>query len=162
MKRTLKVPGGSLFGRSPPMDVSVETPSEKTHLRWIDDHQVVVEDGPLRLRATVYVGRDVTYVCINGQTFEIPHDDDAAAAAAHAGGELAAISPMTGLLAAVHVEPGQAVESGAALFVVEAMKMEYVVRAPRDVTVEAVNGAAGEQVELGAEVVHFAAAETSA
>ena len=130
-------------------------PSSDATLRWLDDHRVVLTDGDLQLRATVYVARDRTYVCILGQTFEVVHEDDARAAAQLAGGETAAASPMTGVIAAVHVEAGQAVETGASLFVVEAMKMEYVVRAPRDVTIAAVHGAVGDQVDLGAEIVQF-------
>ena len=136
--------------------VEAISPSDDATLRWLDDTRVVLTDGDIQLRATVFVGRDRTYVSILGQTFEVAHEDDARAAAVHAGGEMAAVSPMTGVIAAVHVAAGDTVESGAALFVVEAMKMEYVVRAPRDVAIAAVNGAAGEQVDLGAEVVQFA------
>lgn len=142
-------------------DGAEAAPSKDAHVRWIDDHRVVVTDGDLQLRATVFVGRDMTYVCIDGQTFEVAHEDDAKAAAAHAGSETAAASPMTGVLAALHVEAGQTVESGTALFVVEAMKMEYVVRAPRDLTVASVHGNAGEQVDLGAEIVQFAPEESA-
>jgi propionyl-CoA carboxylase alpha subunit len=42
------------------------------------------------------------------------------------------LSPMPGLLTAIIVEPGQEVKAGEALVVVEAMKMENVLRAERD------------------------------
>ena len=77
--------------------------------------------------------------------------------AAHAAAEEPfATSPMTGTVAKVSVAPGAAAAKGAELFVVEAMKMEYVVRAPRDVTVAEVRRAAGERVALGDVVVTFA------
>jgi len=63
---------------------------------------------------------------------------------------------MTGTLAKVTVAPGEAVSAGAELFIVEAMKMEYVVRAPRDVIVAEVRGAVGAQVEQGGVVVTYA------
>ena len=45
------------------------------------------------------------------------------------------LSPMPGLLASVAVKEGQEVKAGEALAVVEAMKMENVLRAERDGTV---------------------------
>ncbi|SDG48750.1 biotin carboxyl carrier protein /biotin carboxylase [Limimonas halophila] len=44
-------------------------------------------------------------------------------------------SPMPGLLTQLHVEPGTAVKAGEPLAVVEAMKMENILRAERDGTV---------------------------
>ena len=53
------------------------------------------------------------------------------------------------------VAAGQAVAAGATLFVVEAMKMEFAVKAPRAVTVAEVRRRAGEKVALGEVVVTF-------
>jgi acetyl-CoA/propionyl-CoA carboxylase biotin carboxyl carrier protein len=78
--------------------------------------------------------------------------DDAAATPA---GDPFATSPMTGVVAKVHAAPGAAVGRGAALFAVEAMKMEYVVRADRDVVVDEVRARPGDRVEVGAVVVTF-------
>ncbi len=61
--------------------------------------------------------------------------------------EVRAIIP--GRVATVAVNPGDAVTAGARLLSVEAMKMENVVPAPRDGTVERVAVGAGETVELG-------------
>jgi pyruvate carboxylase len=49
----------------------------------------------------------------------------------------------------VLVEPGEAVEAGDRLAVIEAMKMESVVTAPRAGTVAAVHCATGDQVDAG-------------
>jgi propionyl-CoA carboxylase alpha chain len=64
---------------------------------------------------------------------------------------------MTGLVTKVHVAAGAAVGKGAPLFAVEAMKMEYVVRADREVVVAEVKAAAGDRVAVGAVVVTFRA-----
>lgn len=61
--------------------------------------------------------------------------------------EVRAIIP--GRVATVAVTPGDVVSAGARLLSVEAMKMENVVPAPRDGTVERVAVGAGETVELG-------------
>ena len=54
------------------------------------------------------------------------------------------LSPMPGLLASVAVSEGQEVKAGEALAVVEAMKMENVLRAERDGVVKAVNAKSGD------------------
>jgi propionyl-CoA carboxylase alpha chain len=56
------------------------------------------------------------------------------------------VSPMPGLVSSIAVAAGQAVKIGEALLVVEAMKMENVVRAERDGVVKAVHVAAGASV----------------
>lgn len=56
-------------------------------------------------------------------------------------------SPMSGAITRVAVAPGDRVAKGDLLLVVEAMKMENHVSAPRDGVVEAVHVAAGTQVD---------------
>jgi 3-methylcrotonyl-CoA carboxylase alpha subunit len=63
------------------------------------------------------------------------------------------VSPMPGLVRLVAVEPGADVRKGEILAVVEAMKMEHALAAPRDGTVASVPVAAGEQVAEGAVMV---------
>ena len=57
-------------------------------------------------------------------------------------------SPVTGLVIKVNVEPGQAVEAGALMVVLEAMKMETNVTAPRAGTVKSVHVKPGDPVKV--------------
>ena len=66
------------------------------------------------------------------------------------------VAPMPGKVLEVSVEPGQRVEAGQVLVVLEAMKMEHRVTAPADGTVTAVLVAVGDQVATGAELLAFA------
>jgi propionyl-CoA carboxylase alpha chain len=59
------------------------------------------------------------------------------------------VAPMPGLVKQVLVAVGDRVAQGAALLVLEAMKMEQVIRAPRAGRVTAVSARAGQQVEAG-------------
>ena len=61
--------------------------------------------------------------------------------------EIRAIIP--GRIVAVSVTPGDAVENGQQLLVLEAMKMQNELRAPRSGTVEQVRAAVGQNVEVG-------------
>jgi acetyl-CoA/propionyl-CoA carboxylase biotin carboxyl carrier protein len=59
------------------------------------------------------------------------------------------VSPIQGRVVAVRVEPGQQVEAGQVLFVVEAMKMENEIAAPHAGLIAEVRASAGGTVEAG-------------
>ncbi len=65
------------------------------------------------------------------------------------------LSPMPGLLSRVAVAAGQEVKAGEELAVVEAMKMENVLRAERDATVTAVLAAAGDSLSVDQPILEF-------
>jgi 3-methylcrotonyl-CoA carboxylase alpha subunit len=71
------------------------------------------------------------------------------------------MAPMSGTVVAVLVEPGASVAKGAALLVLEAMKMEHTITAPAAGRVSAVNYRAGDQVAEGADLIDLEAAPAS-
>ncbi len=66
------------------------------------------------------------------------------------------LCPMPGLVKSVSVAIGQAVKAGDTLAVVEAMKMENVLRAERDGTVKKINANAGDSLAVDAVIMEFA------
>jgi propionyl-CoA carboxylase alpha chain len=66
------------------------------------------------------------------------------------------LCPMPGLVKAIHVAQGQDVKAGDALCVVEAMKMENILRAERDAVVKAVKAKAGDSLAVDAVIMEFA------
>ncbi len=111
------------------------------------------------MRAHVVVNGDTTWVFIDGETFTIdvePADQpDAAATRARrrAGGNEGLSAPMPATVIKVLVEPGSEVHRGDMLILLEAMKMELPVRAPRDGRVKALRCRAGELVQPGTVLV---------
>lgn len=67
----------------------------------------------------------------------------------------ALVCPMPGVLISVNVEEGQAVKAGEALAVVEAMKMENILRAEKDATVSAVLVAQGDKLAVDDIILEF-------
>tara|TARA_Y100000052_G_scaffold22253_2_gene22918 strand:+ start:17078 stop:19081 length:2004 start_codon:yes stop_codon:yes gene_type:complete len=65
------------------------------------------------------------------------------------------MSPMPGLVVSVEVEMGQDVKSGEAVCVVEAMKMQNIIRAEADGVVKAINVSAGDSVAADEVMVEF-------
>jgi propionyl-CoA carboxylase alpha chain len=65
------------------------------------------------------------------------------------------LCPMPGLVKAIHVAEGQEVKAGEALCVVEAMKMENILRAERDGVVKAVRAKPGDSLAVDAVIMEF-------
>ncbi|MFL5172523.1 MAG: acetyl-CoA carboxylase biotin carboxylase subunit [Microvirga sp.] len=74
--------------------------------------------------------------------------------AAGAGKQL--LCPMPGLVKAVMVAPGQEVKAGEPLAIVEAMKMENVLRAERDAVIATVQAKEGDSLAVDAVILEFA------
>jgi 3-methylcrotonyl-CoA carboxylase alpha subunit len=81
--------------------------------------------------------------------------DPLAVAAHHGDHGDAILAPMTGIVRSVNVKEGVAVDKGDKLIVMEAMKMETSLTAPRAGLVAEVFCAEGETVEGGAVLLRF-------
>jgi acetyl-CoA/propionyl-CoA carboxylase, biotin carboxylase, biotin carboxyl carrier protein len=112
--------------------------------------------------ASVRTQARITAVELDGRRFQVsvlrpepPHAElarrrrERAHHAVHGAGRDAVVSPMQGTVLAVEVEEGQAVDAGDVLCIIEAMKMENEVRAPRDGLVTELTVGAGEPVTTG-------------
>ena len=66
------------------------------------------------------------------------------------------LSPMPGLVVSIDVITGQAVRTGEVVAVLEAMKMQNILRAERDGTVKAVNAKSGDSVAADEVLIEFA------
>jgi propionyl-CoA carboxylase alpha chain len=65
------------------------------------------------------------------------------------------VSPMPGLVISIEVAPGQEVRSGETLAVIEAMKMQNILRAERDGVVKSVGPKAGDSVAADEVLIEF-------
>ena len=73
----------------------------------------------------------------------------APAPAAVPAGATAVNSPMPGTIMSISVKPGDSVKAGDVLCILEAMKMENEIVAPKDATVASVNVNQGQSVNSG-------------
>ena len=121
----------------------------------LEGDRFAVELDDRRLIASVVAVDDKRSIFLNGSTHLLLRDDPlhlVEAGGAQGGGLTA---PMPGKVVALLAQPGQKVEKGAPLLILEAMKMEHTITAPAAGTVKAFCYAAGEQVSDGAALVEF-------
>ncbi|MGF1454760.1 MAG: acetyl-CoA carboxylase biotin carboxylase subunit [Alphaproteobacteria bacterium] len=71
------------------------------------------------------------------------------------------LCPMPGLVVSIEVQEGQEVKAGEPLAVVEAMKMENVLRAERDAVIHKINAKPGDSLAVDEVILEFAAANAA-
>jgi 3-methylcrotonyl-CoA carboxylase alpha subunit len=123
--------------------------------RKLDDDRFAVELDDRRLIASVVAVDDKRTVFLQGSTYLLLRDDPlhrVDAGDSHGSGLTA---PMPGKIVALLAKPGQKVDKGTPLLILEAMKMEHTITAPAAGTVKSFCYAAGEQVSDGATLVEF-------
>ncbi|MEO8081591.1 MAG: acetyl/propionyl/methylcrotonyl-CoA carboxylase subunit alpha [Caldimonas sp.] len=112
--------------------------------------------GDRRWVASVVAQGDRRHVFVGGHAFPMQFVDPLGVIGAdHEEEGTGLVAPMPGKVIALVALPGVAVQKGAPLLVLEAMKMEHTINAPRDGTVKRFRFAAGDQVSEGAELVDF-------
>jgi pyruvate carboxylase subunit B len=116
-------------------------------------HRVVVRRGPTRGAYTLWVdGFRFDGEALDERTRTIR---DLTAESRKASGPASLSAPMPGLIVRVNVAPGDSVQAGQGLIVMEAMKMENELRASAAGTVKNVLVEPGKAVEKGALLIEF-------
>jgi len=124
--------------------------------RASSDGSLAATLGDRRLPAAVVARGEQRHVFLDGRAHAFALVDLFGVSGAEHDEEGAGlVAPMPGKVIALIAAPGAAVEKGAPLLVLEAMKMEHTISAPRAGTVKAFRVVAGEQVSEGAELVDF-------
>ncbi len=94
---------------------------------------------------------------IDGKTIVVPYEKASTKKkmAGKSAAALSLLSPMPGKITKILKSADSSVKAGEVILVMEAMKMEYSLKADHDVIIDKINVAAGQQVVLGAVLVQF-------
>ena len=120
--------------------------------------------GDGRYEVTTDTGRVVAYgvragtatwVFLDGRVYLVDSRGPAAGARTKHHDEAALAAPMPATVVAINVAPGQDVNAGDVLIVLEAMKMEFAVAAPHAARVTAIACKVGELVQPGVPLVEL-------
>lgn len=109
--------------------ITIETDGVRNHHRVIQTKDSLVVQSPAGTVELAVIDRFPDYALVTV-----------------AGGQMA---PMPGKVSSVHVVPGDSVQAGQPLVIMEAMKMEHTITAPAASTVSEVRCAVGDQVDNG-------------
>jgi len=141
--------GETCWVRSVPVD-GTKDEANLTALRWEGPTLHFSQGGQRLQRVIRWHAPACLSVIHDGETHRFIDETAAQAAQASQGaGDGLITAPMPGLITACPVEEGQAVEAGAVLLILEAMKMEHTLRAPFPGIVTQLGGTAGQQVVEG-------------
>src|SRR5262249_6338463 len=134
------------------LEVSVGGSVFRFRLDEVAPGRFVLRSGPRVLRFECVVDGTDVHIARNGALHRLREARKRSRSSARgAGAGLEA--PMPGKVIAIRVSPGQAVSRGEELVVVEAMKMENALRAPRAGTVRSVAVRVGDMVTPGVALV---------
>jgi 3-methylcrotonyl-CoA carboxylase alpha subunit len=129
----------------------------KAAAKPLPDGRIRVDFGGHRFEATVIRQDLVFHVFAGGRCYRLTMTDPLAAAEAIEAPTGRLSAPMPGRIVHLHVKKGDRVKHGDTLLVLEAMKMEHSILAPRDGVVDAVDFAVGDLVEEGVELLALVA-----
>ncbi|TVO57853.1 acetyl/propionyl/methylcrotonyl-CoA carboxylase subunit alpha [Denitromonas halophila] len=114
-----------------------------------------VELDGMRMDATVVAANEKRHVFLHGRAWQLSNVDPLHFSGEGGGAEGGLLAPMPGKVISLIASEGAAVEKGAPLLILEAMKMEHTINAPAAGTVKAFRFAVGDQVGDGDELVEF-------
>jgi geranyl-CoA carboxylase alpha subunit len=142
--------------------LELEGPAHRATVSAARDGQrhITLDGQRWRARAQRLPATDHWQVQLDGPegSFELQREDRSFAPRERAGGAAAARelrASFNGKLVAVHAVPGQAVRRGDPLLVIESMKLEHTLAAPRDAVVESMGLLVGQQLAPGQLLMSF-------
>ncbi len=137
--------------------VTIDGRQYEIQIRDLPSGEYLLLDGTDVYKCTVAAqqnSKNSFVVNLRGESYEIDIIDpkrllSARIAGVHDHGAAEIVSPMPGKIVRVLVKPGAAVEAGAGIIVVEAMKMQNEMKSPKAGVVVSINAEAGATVNAG-------------
>lgn len=132
------------------------------NIEFKNRNSVVVEANGKKTVIAFSHSDETLSLFLNGKTYSFKHVQPQFGSDETQGSEANLKAPMPGAVTQVFVSANQSVKKDEVLLTLEAMKMEYAIRAPADGIVLATYFQKGDQVKAGDELVEFQAVEENA
>ncbi len=124
-------------------------------IRALGNGWYLVDDGARRVRVAVVGDTNAIWAFVDGLVWKIERAASGGGRTLRGRGESGVMAPMPATVVAIHTAPGRPVNEGDTVIVLEAMKMELPIKAPRSGIVKAVNCATGELVQPGVNLLEL-------
>ena len=122
----------------------------------LGDGWYLVDEGDRRVRVAVASDANGTWVFADGQVARLDSGtQEPTASRRRSRGAQDVMSPMPATVVAINAVAGQTVTEGETIIVLEAMKMELPIKAPRSGIVKAVHCAKGDLVQPGVNLLEL-------
>jgi biotin carboxyl carrier protein len=115
----------------------------------------LVDDGDARSRVAMAADASGTWLFADGQVTFVANEAERSGGRKKSRGSGDVMSPMPATVVTINATPGQSVNEGDTLIVLEAMKMELPIKAPRTGVVKAVHCAKGDLVQPGVNLLEI-------
>ena len=109
--------------------------------------------GDRYIKCVITEGEENKYVFVDGDVFKIKKVELTAIKKGKQKEKGSLDSPISGKVVSVKVKRDEEIKKGDVLIVIEAMKMEYLIRAPYDGKVVKINFKENDQIEIGQKTV---------
>ena len=115
-----------------------------------------VNDGDRQVRVAIARDANATWIFLDGNVWTIDNAEESGSRRGKARGDASVMAPMPATVVAITTAVGKTVSEGDTIVVLEAMKMELPIKAPRAGVVTAINCAKGDLVQPGVNLVEIA------
>jgi biotin carboxyl carrier protein len=124
-------------------------------VRPLGDGWYLVTDGGRQWRVAIAGDAAATWVFVDGDVVRIEAPTGRDRPRGKGRGDAGVMSPMPASVIAIHTAVGQTVNEGDTVILLEAMKMELPIRAPRSGRVTALHCAKGDLVQPGVNLLEI-------
>jgi 3-methylcrotonyl-CoA carboxylase alpha subunit len=121
----------------------------KVEAEEIKPGQLKIKIGDRIIKSIITEGEKEKYVFVEGKVFKVKPVELTGIKKRKKKEEGDLSSPISGKIVSVKVKKGDLVKKDDVLMVIEAMKMEYLIRAPYDGKINKVNFKEKDQIEIG-------------
>jgi 3-methylcrotonyl-CoA carboxylase alpha subunit len=131
--------------------ISYENSEYKVEAEEVKPGHLKIKLGDRLIKCVITEGERTKYVFADGDVFKIKKVELTAIKKGKIKNEVNLDSPISGKVVNLKVKKGDVIKKGDILMIIEAMKMEYLIRAPYDGKIKKVNFKNNDQIEIGQE-----------
>ena len=135
--------------------ITYDNSEYKVEVEEIKPGQLKIKIGERLIKSIITEGEKEKFVFVNGQVFRVKPVELTGKRKVRKKEEGNLSSPISGKVVSVKVKNGESVKKGEVLMVIEAMKMEYLIRAPYSGKVKNINFKEKDQVEIGQSTIEL-------
>ena len=130
-----------------------EMPNPKiSFFRETKNGRINIEMNGIKKFFHVAKSGDIWWIHFEGKVYTVNSSESGASSSEELGGLTA---PMPGTIQQIIVKKGQKVRSGQTLIILEAMKMEHKIKAPKSGEIISINYSVGDRVDMGVNLIEI-------